>query len=221
MKQNDWKRFKIWDEWRNVTRFLRSAQIAFDAEMSKWNSLPVSDLSEIQLAIKTGKSNYKVMLPEHLEVLKDNQTLFSMTLQASLALIEEHARDVLRELHTKGHSLSPVITASKVQEAIDKYPPKGIEGWGTRLLALVKRSWADVNLGGLAGIIEVVVVRNALAHGQPAVSQSMLNRVHNAGGTLPWALNDPVVISFDIVNDYRERLRSFARVLADATAQIR
>jgi hypothetical protein len=145
-----------------------------------------------------------------------------MVLQASFGLIEEHARDILCELNQAGIDVTDLLETGRttIEDRIEHYPPSnGIEDWGTKLLTKVDRQWSDVK-PGLPGIVEVAVVRNALAHGSPIVSQRMLNRLSNVDGKLPWKSGETIELNYDKVRLYRDRLRSLARVLADATSAI-
>lgn len=59
----------------------------------------------------------------------------------------------------------------------------------------------------------MAAVRNALAHGRKVVDPSMVNRVTAAGGALPWIAGDRIELSLLQTRIYRDRLRSFARVV--------
>src|SRR4051794_25483101 len=56
----------------------------------------------------------------------------------------------------------------------------GIEGWGTRLLTGNDRDWSEVE-GGLAGAVEVAVVRDAFAHGSRTIDSLARARLLAAG----------------------------------------
>lgn len=212
-----WVRFKIWNHWKSVSRVFGCALMAMRAEVehARYDSK-----SDEPIAFESGKSTFEVKKTEYIITLKSPQLFCGMVLQAYCGLIEEHARDVLRELHRIGVDVSTLLDAKNptFEEKIDHFPPpNGIEDWGTKILALVNRSWDDVQ-PGKAKIVEVIVVRNALAHGTPEVTKRMLSRLGNVGGSLPWKEGSKIKLNYDSVKDYRDHLRSFARVLCDATA---
>lgn len=177
--------------------------------------------SEEKIGFTSGESEFEVAKSEYVSTLRSPHLFCGMVLQAYCGLIEEHARDVLRELDRIGVDVSTLLDARypSLEESIDHFPPpNGIEDWGTKILAIVNRSWDDVT-PGRAKIVEVIVVRNALAHGTPEVTRRMLNRLENVGGTIPWKEGSKIKLNYDSVKDYRDHLRSFARVLSDATAE--
>ena len=177
--------------------------------------------SEETIGFKSGESEFEVTEAEYVNTLQSPRLFCGMVLQAYCGLIEEHARDVIRELDRIGLDVSSLLDAKYLsfEERIDHFPPpNGIEDWGTKILAILNRSWDDV-APGRAKIVEVIVVRNALAHGTPEVTKRMLKRLENVGGTIPWKEGSKIKLSYDSVKDYRDHLRSFARVLSDATAE--
>ena len=177
--------------------------------------------SNRKVEFKSGMSEFEVSEKEYVSTLQSPDLFCGMVLQTYCGLVEEHARDVLRELNQIGIEVLPLLDSKyhSFYEKIDHFPPpNGIEDWGEKILSLVNRSWDDV-VPGKAKIVEVIVVRNALAHGTPEVTKRMLNRLAGVGGTLPWKEGTKIKLSYDSVKDYRDRLRSFARVLSDATAE--
>jgi hypothetical protein len=75
-----------------------------------------------------------------------------------------------------------------------------------RLLQAADRTWEDV-AGGEAGAVEVAVVRNAFAHGSRVIDAPAEQRLRRAGATHRIA-GDPVLLTYDDVRLFRERLRS-------------
>jgi len=214
-----WHRFKIWNHWKAVSRVFGCVLMAMTSEAKR---LRTAGTAEEKLRFKSGLSEFEVTNAEYGRTLRSPHVFCGMVLQAYCALIEEHARDILRELHRVGVDVSALIDANHVsfEENVEHFPPpNGIEDWGARLLALVNRSWDDVG-PGRAKVVEVIVVRNALAHGTPEVTRRMLNRLENVGGSLPWHEGSEIKLTYDSVKDYRDHLRSFARVLSDATAAV-
>jgi hypothetical protein len=213
-----WRRFKIWDQWKSVSRVFGCTFLALGNEAQR---LRTSGISEKKVGLKFGDSEFEVLESEYVSTLESSHLFCGMVLQAYCGLIEEHARDVLRELEKIGVDVSSLIDAKHptFEEKIDHFPPpNGIEDWGTKILTLVDRSWDDVG-PGRAKVVEAIVVRNALAHGTPEVTRRMLNRLENIGGSLPGQEGATIRLTCDSVKDYRDQLRSFARVLSDATAE--
>jgi hypothetical protein len=64
---------------------------------------------------------------------------------------------------------------------LDSRSLSGIEDWGGRLLRAAGNDWTDVK-GGLAGAVEVAVVRNAFAHGSRVIDAAAAARLFAAGG---------------------------------------
>lgn len=183
---------EIWDEWKRLTRFLECSKIAFQRELSVWAGLEVPDLSAVKIATQNGASNFRVSANDHIETLRDEDLLYFIVLTYSYSLCECYARVKL------GVGESARLSG-------------GIEGWGATLLGQTGNSWADV-LGGRAGLIEVAVVRNFIAHGSRLVGQSTLDRFQAAGEPCPWKLGDAVALSYTNVEEYRSRLKSLMRL---------
>lgn len=130
---------------------------------------------------------------------------------------------MLKELYGRGKLLpsqiDPSGNTSNVQELIEKFTRKysGIDVWGTKTIHFANRRWSDVS-GGMKGLVEVSIIRNAIAHGKPIITTSMENRAKDHHLQLPWALGDEVKLNIKILEEYRSRLRSFSRVIATGAA---
>lgn len=146
---------EIWYEWKRLTRFLECSKIAFQRELSIWNSLEVPDLMELKLVTSNGVSQFKLPASDHIETLQDEDLLNFIVLTYSYSLCEGYARVKL------GLGESDRLNS-------------GIEKWGTCLLKQTGNSWTEV-LGGRAGLIEVAVVRNFIAHGSRLVGQTTVD----------------------------------------------
>lgn len=183
---------EIWDEWKRLTRFLECSKIAFQRELSIWAGLEVPDLSAVRITTQNGASNFKVTANEHIETLRDEDLLYFIILTYSYSLCECYARVKL--------GLGEIARLNG-----------GIEAWGSTLLSQTGNTWADV-LGGRAGLIEVAVVRNFIAHGSRLVGQSTIDRFQTVGEPCPWQLGDAVALSYTNVEEYRSRLKSLMRM---------
>jgi hypothetical protein len=180
---------RFWDEWAGVTRFLESTRLAFARETSLWTSLELdAPASAIVLSTSAGKRQFRVALDQHLQTLGDQTILFASVLIHSYALAESAAATKLgvnqRDLH-------------------------GIEEWGNQLLASNSKSWSHVH-GGLAGAVEVAVVRNAFAHGTRRID-GLGSRRLAANGSPQRRAGSPVALSYEELREYRDRLRSILR----------
>ena len=214
-----WRRFKIWNQWQEVSRNFGCILLAMDSEQRRIKRATHCDNV---LRFVSGFSTFKVTRAEYLSTLGSPHRFCSMVLQAYCGLVDEHARDVLRELLEIGVDVSPLLDPKygTTDNQIEHFPsPNGVEDWGTKLLGIVHRSWSDVQ-PGRAKIVEALAVRGAIAHGNQEVTQRMLDRVQNVGGTLLWPINSRIILNYDVVKNYRDYLRSFVRVLSDATAEM-
>ncbi len=175
----------IWSEWGRLTRFLESARLAFARERNLWASLELRSAEDVRLSAATTHGIYKVALTQHLAAVRDEETLFASVLIHSYALAETAAAERLRG---------------------DARDFGGIEDWGTRLLATTSSTWDSLN-EGVAGAVEVAVVRNAYAHGARRVDVLAANRLRAVGKTQPKA-GDLVVLDYPTLKVFRGRLRS-------------
>jgi len=163
----------IWSEWGRLTRFLESARLAFARERNLWASLELRSTEDIKLSAPTTHGIYKVALTQHLAAVRDDETLLASVLIHSYALAETAAAE---RLHGDARDF------------------RGIEDWGTRLLATTGVTWDSLN-EGVAGAVEVAVVRNAYAHGGRRVDELAAKRLRAVGKTQPTA-GDLVVLDY-------------------------
>ena len=82
----------------------------------------------------------------------------------------------------------------------------GIEDWGARLLRANDRDWSDVD-AGLAGAVEVAVVRNAVAHGSRTFDSSGRERLLAAGARTR-SVGSIVTLPYTELKELRARLLS-------------
>lgn len=180
----------VWHEWGRITRFLESARLAFAREHALWSTLEIADLKNVAVHAPTGAtSNYQVRLNQHLAAIGDEETLLASVLIHSYALAESGAADHL---------------------GVDSRDFGGIEDWGARLLASASGTWDQV-LDGLAGAVEVAVVRNTYAHGTRVIDPAASTRLVEAGGP-ELAAGSSIAITYEDLQGYRARLKSLLRV---------
>lgn len=179
---------KVFDEWGELTKVFFSTKIAIDREAALWNSVEIAKREDVGLEAVRGERKYSVHLIDHVRVLSDDHSLCALVLSLSYALLEAHAREQLNTPELKG----------------------GIEAWAKQLLDAHGRDWAVV-FGGKQGLVEVAVVRNALAHAA-CVTQDIHDRFVNNGLDCPWDLGTSLRLNFETTNIYRDRMRSLLRL---------
>jgi hypothetical protein len=148
----------VWIEWGRLTRFLESARLAFAREHNLWTSLELRSADAVKLSAASDHGTYKVSLKEHLDAVRDEETLLGSVLIHSYALAESAAAERLCGV---AHDFG------------------GIEDWGTRLLATTESTWDSLD-DGLAGAVEVAVFRNAYAHGTRRIDTYAANRLRRS-----------------------------------------
>ena len=92
------------------------------------------------------------------------------------------------------YALAETAAAERIGREVRQFG--GIEDWGTRLLATTGSTWDS--LGGLAGAVELAVVRNAYAHGGRRIDESAATRLQAVGKTSP-TCGDLVVLDYPTV----------------------
>jgi hypothetical protein len=168
-------------EWGRLTRFLESARLAFDRERELWASLGIDE----RVLISAPDGHYSVRVHKHIDAVDDVETLYGSVLVHSYALAE---------------------SAAAVRLAMDIRSLGGIEDWGARLLRTNDRDWSDVD-GGLAGAVEVAVVRNAVAHGSRTIDSSARERLLKAGARMR-PVGSTVTLPYTELKELRARLLS-------------
>jgi hypothetical protein len=214
---------EVWDEWLAVTRLVRSGAIAFRYEVDRWAALAPEqlDTSEILIGMDDQGRRYRVALQEHLGALRDEHTLGSIVLLHSNGLMERLVRVALQRLDGAGHLRAlPRWHSPHTDEGGRAFLSSGgVEAWARDLVQLLGYDWTKV-LDGLAGLVEVSIVRNAIAHGSNTVTDSMENRALQAGAALPWLKNDRIVLTLVRVERYRSRLKSFMQSVENGTSAL-
>lgn len=181
------------DEWDRLTRFLESARIAFARETAAWEA--VEDPATVRIVSPAPQASYKVDLAQHVGAIADGEILHASVLIHSYALAE---------------------SAAAARLGLDVRGLAGIEDWGARLLRAAGADWSDVK-GGLAGAVEVAVVRNAFAHGTRTIDASAHARLFAAGAKTR-AVGSRVTLPYPQLRGYRNRL--IALLAAGGVARI-
>lgn len=203
-----------------MTRYFALVDYSLNTSAMLWEALPIKDRDSATLQRQFGTSKFACPGGNVLPVLQDRHTLCSLLTLSSYALVEAHVDDVITYMVSKGSVGVQLVDDVRAGKTTVRgfVGSGGIEVWGTTLLNQLGRSWADV-FDGLGGAVEVATVRNALAHANRTVGQSMINRVQQSGGGLPWPLGAEIALDLERARVYRDRLRSFARVTDMAAVQ--
>ncbi len=175
----------MWSEWDRLTRFLESARLAFAREHNLWTSLELRSSEDVKLSAAMTHGSYKVSLTKHLAAVRDEEILLASVLIHSYALAE---------------------TAAVERLDGDARDFGGIEDWGRELLATTGSTWESLS-EGVAGVVEVAVVRNAYAHGGRRIDELAAKRLRAVGKTQPRA-DEVVVLDYPTLRVFRGRLRA-------------
>lgn len=211
----------VWNRWKELTQFLALSDHVLLSQQEQWQGLPIVDKDNAKILRQDGPYKFETDGRTYEAILKDRHVLSSVVLLNSYALVESLVRqvyDLLEPDSTVSSSLLVDIRsgATSVSSVLKS---GGIEVWGTRLLNDLGRDWSYVETGQ-AGLIEVAIVRNGIAHGEAAVTQGMANRAASNGATLPWQIGDSISLDIARLKEYRHRLRSFARVIEHGAEEL-
>ena len=179
----------LWARWGDLTRSLISTRVAIERERSFWESLNFTNRSNLKIKAKARGGGFTIRLVDHVRALDDEGTVLAAALVLSYSLAEAAANDRL---------------------GLDSRRVAGIEDWGGRLLKSVGAAWSQVE-GGLAGAVEIGVIRNLIVHGADRVDEKSHQRLATAG-CAQFEPGSPVRLDYDAVGVYRARLRSLLMV---------
>ncbi|WNC95185.1 hypothetical protein RI103_38505 (plasmid) [Paraburkholderia sp. FT54] len=204
----------VWEDWKKLTEFFALSDHVFGAQARAWSGLPLADAATAELRIGSGDCKFESTGDRFATVLADRHMLATVVLLHSYGLMQVAMSEAYEELAKISHANTPLRTQYLANNDCIANLVKngGVEVWGTQIMNDIGRDWSEVE-SKKAGLVEAAVVRNALAHGQRHVSQSMMNRVAQANGTLPWPVGDAIVLSVALTKEYRHRFRSLMRVV--------
>jgi len=162
-------------------------QIAFKKESKYWSAFQLNDQISTKLSvINSSKGNFSTNIQDYLKSITDDEMVISIGIIYSYAIAEAAAEDILGTVDG------------------------GIESWGEKLLAKNQKNWSAV-MGGKAGLVEVSVIRNILAHGSLEFDQRSINRLKSVNYQGPYKLGDKLALKFLDLEEYRSRIRSLFR----------
>jgi hypothetical protein len=175
----------VWAEWSRITNFLESARISFARERQLWMSLKIVGAEDVRFRSHAeGATTHRVGIADHLAAIAAEDVLHASVL-----------------IHT--YAIAEAVAAQRLDK--DQRALGGIEDWGTQLLVAAGSSWDAVD-DGLAGAVEVAVVRNTFAHGSRQVDRASARRLAAAGATA-LSEGDPVTLGYRTLKNYRRRLK--------------
>ncbi|WP_421176306.1 hypothetical protein [Aeromonas jandaei] len=211
----------VWTSWKELTQFLALSDHVLISQHEQWRQLPIPNKPAIKILRQDGPYKFETDGETYEKILADRHVLASVVLLNSYALVESAVRQIYELLISDLSVNTPLLTQIRAAQTsiTDTVKNGGIEAWGTRILTDLGRNWSYVETGK-AGLVEVAIVRNAIAHGEANVTQSMVNRVNAVGGSLPWNIGSPIKLDIARVKEYRHRLRSFARVVEHGAEEL-
>lgn len=211
----------VWERWKELTQFLALSDHVLLSQKEQWQTLPLAGKDDARIVRADGPYKFETDGKTYGAILTDRHVLSSVVLLNSYALVESLVRQVYSHLEPRPLINTPLLVDLRAKTTTIRSELKngGIEAWGTKLLQDLGRDWGYVE-SGLAGVVEVAIVRNSVAHGESHVTQSMLNRVSTASGTLPWGLGSEIKLDIARLKEYRHRLRSFARVIEHGAEEL-
>ena len=165
-------------------------------------------------------STFRTFVPGHLDRIAKGNGLHKMAMLRYYSVVESFARFTSHIITSGEYSLlRNGLTVADI-ELIEATPiPGGIEAWADTALKNVMQKWDDV-YGGKAGLVEVSLIRNAVTHGVHRMTKDILDAAEKRNTRLPFAIGDDLVVSFELLNEYRGRLRSFCRIVSDGLVHL-
>ncbi len=209
----------MWSEWAALTRLMWSGRIAFEHEIGRYHIsggvVPSNDT--VRLSVVGG--DYETSVAKHLASLRDDTLFCGLVLARSYTLLESHAklvRHVLKErdLSAFGDDLSEDIRNTIEADRLEG----GIAAWSDAILRASGQSW-DLIYGGRGGLIEVAEIRNAWVHGHTHVG-AKLDATLQVLGVASFPRGTPLRLDFAVTHEYRGRIRSYCRAIADGAVHL-
>lgn len=219
MVEDGWIQAPMWEEWRRLTRLQWSGSIAFDAEIDRARTLPGS-AAERQVERTEAGGTYRTSIENHLVTLSDRGLFHALLFLRSHALLESHAKLIRFMIDTGDWSPISQLPSEGLLDTIEENRLiGGIAVWSNDLVERTGQSW-DLVYGGASGLVEVALIRNAIAHGQRRCGPKLRKRFAEAAIACPFAEGDELNLSFERLHEYRGRIRSFCRVIGDGAIHL-
>jgi len=215
-----WQAAPVWREWLQLTRLQWSGRIAFETELRRWNDPFLAGGDKLSVRISDCGGEYETSFDNHLVALRDVSQYCGLILVKSWALLEGHAK-LVAHLDLQGR-LADLFDRGQVEDlaaADDHILAGGVEAWGSDLLRRVGQDWDKV-FEGQAGLVEVSLVRNAVAHGRRHATEALIQSARARSAEFPYATGEEIVLDFDRLHNYRGRIRSFCRIVCDGALHL-
>ncbi len=194
----------IWPHWLRLTRTHRVVIALAEAAIERGDSVD---------NIRFVGPKFKLRQDQFESSLADMELVSRMILQYSWEVFEDHCKEIIGQLVANG--------------TIKDWKPEYYgctEKWLDILLKARGRKWE----GRLkkASLIEASTLRNALAHHESTIDQSMVDRLIGSDALGEWYLNAPIIISVDKCVKLRGVMQAYARVVEgtppkERTTQVR
>lgn len=225
--QMAWVRFPIWDRWGELTRFLLASEMALASYANYLETLPITDKGGATIKDPSGDSKFQCSFDDFLMTLKDEEQIYKVILPSYVALLEEHARNLIEELIVKKGVPASTFNNTATPKGVTQPPDQiaesyilttPVEVWGKIILKTGSRDWSDFD-GGLLILVEAFVVRNLIAHGLNSFNDTAFNRLNNVSPPRV-TTGQKVTLNKVIFQEYLATMRAFARCLAGAVERI-
>lgn len=219
MIDDGWIQAPMWEEWRRLTRLQWSGSIAFETEIDHWRAVP--DLPTEQCVERTeAGGTYRTSIANHVATLSDRSLFHALLLLRSHALLESHAKLIRFMIDTGDWSPISETPSEGLLDTIEENRlTGGIAVWSNDLVERTGQSW-DMIHGGAAGLVEISLVRNAIAHGQRHCGPRLRRRFADEMIACPFGEGERLSLSFEQLHEYRSRIRSFCRIIGDGAIHL-
>lgn len=213
--ESEWVKAPMWEEWLALTRLQWSGRIAFENEVERWANRRFSGKEAVSVVIDDCGGRYEASLASHVATLGDHRLFCGLILLRSWALLESHARLVGHIARTRDWAgASGGFDRDRLDAIYGEKLQGGPVAWLNATMDAVQQPWAAV-YGGQAGLVEIALLRNAIAHGHRTVTARLMTEM--AGASIPYSatIGAPLAIDFAALHEYRGRIRSWCRVTWD------
>lgn len=189
------------------------------------DGFPVTSESQLTVFDPSGETGFKCDLAEFKQIFSDEQVLYRTLIPSYVALIEDHARDLIEiMINKKGikvQRFAGLTPTGDLDVAISHYvTATSIEIWGSVIFKEGGRDWSKVK-GGKYAVVKAAVVRNLLAHGVSSFNERAVNRLSEAAtSTQKLKLGDPLIVDRTAFKGHVATLKSYGRLLSDAVANL-
>ncbi|MEL3889249.1 hypothetical protein V6B08_03205 [Ferrovibrio sp. MS7] len=208
-----WLSAPIWREWAALTRLQWGGRIAFREEVARAERMMAGGETSIAEADSGGE--YTTSLLRHREAMADTDLFWTLIFLRSFALLETHAKLVSHIVETRRWDLlSGKLSEAELQHVNSRRLEGGIDAWMTQVLRGCGQDWSMV-YQGVAGMVEVAQVRNAIAHGVLHCTETQREKARRLAYGWPFEVGEPLQISFGLLHEYRGRIRSTCRITCD------